>query len=551
MVVTWRARVLTHVVLWGLLISASAVQANEALRQQLEAVQSGQAVTSAGEPLLARQALSQFYLARDYEWAWSDGGMRNDLLDAISQADRDGLLPSDYHHDVLQALMSRPLDELTPAERTDLDLLLSDGFLMLGSHLVEGKVNPETIDPEWLANRRQRDLARVLENALVVGDIPAALDTLRPRQAGYRQLMDARAGMVGLVGRDWPAIPAGASIRPDSDDERLPLIRQRLVELGDLAPDEQLTEPADHYDDSLSYAVSRFQRRHGLDDDGIIGRDTLAALNVTPETRLQQIDLNLERWRWLPDSLGDSYILVNIAAFELQWVEDYSVRLTKRVIVGRPFRRTPVFSDRIRYLVFNPTWTVPSKLIVQDKLPEIIRDPAYLERLGFTVYRGWGADRQPVDAQTVDWRSLAASRNVPYQLVQAPGPQNALGQVKFMFPNKFDVYLHDTPSRDLFARNERSFSSGCIRVHEPLDLAAALLEKQAGWNRERIDSVIASRQTTTVTLKEPIPVHLEYWTAWVGVDGRLAFRNDVYDRDPRLLAALRRSVSDTEVARAD
>ncbi|MDX1634592.1 MAG: L,D-transpeptidase family protein [Marinobacter sp.] len=546
----------------GLTLWSSALLASEELRQRLEALNQGHPVTAFGEPLMAREALFNFYHERAYTPAWDSADHRRQMVAAIARAAEDGLEPNDYHVAPLRDLLEQPLESLQPTERVDLDLLLSDSFLMLASHLLEGKVNPESIDAEWLANRRQRLMAPVLTEALASADLTSQLAALRPAQAGYAALLAARASLLPLLTLDWSPLPAGPALKPGMVDDRVPALRQRLVALGDLPPEavsedtaelavdpvaEDLTglpavlpETADArlYDEALQASVRRFQARHGLEDDAVVGRDTLSALNVSPGRRLQQVDLNLERWRWLPDQLGDTHVMVNIAGFEMRVMANGEERLRKRVIVGRPYRRTPVFSDQIRYLVFNPTWTVPRKLMVQDKLPEIIADPDYLNRLGFTVYDGWGADRQVVDPLSIDWTALTP-RNFPYQLVQEPGPENALGQVKFMFPNKFDVYLHDTPARDLFSQTERSFSSGCIRVEDPLTLAAILLADDPAWTPERIQQLVDSKKLTTVTLKKPVPVHLEYWTAWVDEAGHLHFRKDIYQRDDRLLLALR------------
>jgi murein L,D-transpeptidase YcbB/YkuD len=422
--------------------------------------------------------------------------------------------------------------------RADLDLLFSDAFLMLSSHMLVGKVNPQTVHAEWTANRRQQQMESVLRDALERSDITGTLDLLRPADPAYRKLMNARQDLTRLLGQPWLPLASRPTIRPGDRDERLSEIRRRLSLLGELAQEAAMaTDPLD-YDAELESSVMRFQARHGLEPDGLIGPDTLTALNLMPVERLRQIDATLERWRWLPESLGKTYVLVNIAGFELKMVENGEEVLRKRVIVGQPFRQTPVFSDRIRYLVFNPDWTVPRTVMIQDQLPQIVRDPDYLSRLNISVYRGWGADRQKVDPLDVDWSSLNRN-NFPYQLVQEPGPQNALGQVKFMFPNQYDVYLHDTPGRGLFTRSERSFSSGCIRVEQPFDLAQRLLAGSPDWSREKIDRVVSEAEPRTVLLPEPVPVHIQYWTSWVDSEGRLQFRNDLYNRDARLIDQLR------------
>ncbi|WP_286220487.1 L,D-transpeptidase family protein [Marinobacter apostichopi] len=519
---------------------SSSAKANESLVARIEALDAGFTVEVLGNRLLARQALSNFYAANSYERAWRSADQRHQLLEAIESASRDGLDPRDYHADVLAELSNRPMQDLPDDLQADLDLLYSDAFLMLGSHLLEGKVSPYTIHAEWTANRRQRNMGQVLAAALVNGDISAAVDALRPTHSDYHRLVQARQTMTGLLGRPWLPIPTGATIRPGDRDHRLIEIRRRLTALGDLsgsgAPDPSL------YGGELETALPLFQARHGLEPDGIIGPATLAAINLLPIERVHQIDASLERWRWLPESLGERFVLVNIAGYELKMMDQGVELLRQRVIVGQPFRQTPVFSDRIRYLVLNPTWTVPRRLMIEDQLPRIIRDPDYLQRLNMKVYRGWGADRQQVDPAAINWGSLSPN-NFPYQLVQDPGPNNALGQIKFMFPNRYDVYLHDTPSRDLFGRVDRSFSSGCIRVEQPFALAEQLLLGDPNWNRERIHDTVGSNQPKTILLPEPVPVYIQYWTAWVDNRGQLQFRNDIYNRDSRLLARLREDAS--------
>jgi len=350
----------------------------------------------------------------------------------------------------------------------------------------------------------------------------------------------------GLVANgSWPTIEGGASLHPGYTDARVPVIRRRLVDLGDHRPADPAVAAADAeiYDETLDEAVRRFQARHGLKQDGVVGRRTLEALNVAPEARVEQLRANLERWRWLPQSLGEEYILVNIAGFRMDVVSGGDRVMRQRVIVGQPYRRTPVFAGRMTYLVLNPSWEVPHRLAVRDKLPEILNDPEYLSRLGFTVLQAWGAEERKVNPDEVAWQTLSPS-HFPYRLRQAPDPENALGRVKFMFPNEHSVYLHDTPTRGLFAEEARAFSSGCIRVEDPIELAEWLLGgpgRPQVMTSEGIHRVLDDGKETTVQLGKPIPVNLLYWTVWAEDDGTVHYRHDIYGRDGPLIEALNRS----------
>ncbi|MEX2473945.1 murein L,D-transpeptidase [Marinobacter sp.] len=512
---------------------------NGIVRERMEAIDLDFPVSALGVILSADTAVSSFYRERDYTLAWSRDVDREGLLSAIKTSARHGLSPADYHDSRLSRYDTSDLDQLDSDTRASLDLLMTESALKLASHLLDGKVNPETLKTGDFANRHQRRTDDILTRILADGEVAEELDRLAPSQPGYRQLMDARSRINRLFGTLWEPIPAGTTIRPDNTDPRLPSIRQRLITLGDLTNPENAEQQGleAYYDGELVTAVKRFQARHGLDNDGLIGQDTMAMLNLPPTERLSRIDATLERWRWLPDDLGDTYIVVNIAGFELRLVKDNADVLTTRVIVGRPSRQTPVIRDRIRHLVFNPNWTVPRTIMIEDQLPVIRQNPDYLNAMDISVYRGWGPDREPVDPDTVDWSTLHENY-FPFQLVQEPGPRNALGQVKFMFPNQFDVYLHDTPARGLFSRSQRSLSSGCIRVEDAFGLATALLANANGWTRERIREIVESRSLTTVHLDKPVPIHLEYWTAWVDGSGTLQMRNDLYNHNPQLTLAL-------------
>ena len=523
-------------------------QVREFLRARLETVAPDD-LEARNERVHASTALPAFYVARVYAPAWSGGGrplpVADSLVAALRDAGREGLRPQDYHLRAIERTLAELRGPATQApERVarglaDLDLLLSDAFLVYGAHLLVGRVNPETIDPEWRANRRGADMAAVLTEALSSGRIREHLERLQPPQPGYARLRDALARYRAIAARGgWPTVPDGPTLRPGDRDARVVPLRTRLVLAGDLDRDAASNggDP-ELYDEPLREAVRRFQRRHGLADDGVIGAATLETLNVPATTRINQTELNLERWRWLPQDLGARHILVNIAAFELAVVEAETDVLTMRVMVGRPYRRTPVFSGAMTYLVLAPYWHVPRNLAVQDKLPLIKRNPGYLAQQKMTVFEGWGAEARVVDPATVNWGEITAS-NFPYRLRQDPGPGNALGRAKFMFPNRHNVYLHDTPSRELFDQPERAFSSGCIRVERPLELADHLLRDDPRWDRRSLEAAIGRWQEQTVPLRRAVPVHVLYWTAWAEPDGSIHFRKDLYGRDVRLEGAL-------------
>lgn len=332
----------------------------------------------------------------------------------------------------------------------------------------------------------------------------------------HRELADAGG---------WPKVPGGPTIRPGSDDPRLPTLARRLVVSGDLAETDTLVSVSD-YDEIMQDAVRRFQARHGLEVDALIGRATLRALNVSVEQRIDQIRVNLERTRGLFDGQGDDFILVNIAGFSAHVIHDGQTVWTTSVIVGDTENKTPIFRSTLKYVVFNPTWTVPHSIASEEMLPKIKQDPSFFDKGNYQLLDSEGNIVQP---SNVDWSAVHIG-NFRYTLVQRPGCSNELGQIKFVFPNEFSVFMHDTPAKWLFTKAKRAFSHGCIRVNEPFDLAEVLLGRD-GWTRERIDSQIESEETRTVFLSEPLPILLVYWTAEVDDLGIIHFYDDIYERD--------------------
>ncbi len=460
---------------------------------------------------------------------------------AITRADRDGLYPADYHLEQIEEIRTiirdrknrnRPINHL---HLVDLDLLLTDAFLLLGTHLAGGRIDPVTFDPEWHPARRDFDILPVLRTAIEDEQINRSLHTLLPHHSEYHRLRELLGRYRTIMSNGgWPVVPDGPTMRKGDTGERVTALRERLYLAGDL--DKGTIDDEAVFEETLEEAVMRFQGRHGIAADGLVGKETFAQLNTSIEQRMQQVIINMERWRWLPEKLGDRYIRVNIANFELDVIEDNESILNMRVIVGRHYRRTPVFTGRMTYLVFSPFWNIPPGMTANDVLPQVRRDIDYLAKNNIRVFQGWGGDAQEIDPATVDWSTITP-RNNPYRFRQDPGPNNSLGLVKFMFPNRFNVYLHDTPARELFARVQRDFSSGCIRVEKPIELTQYLLADRPEWTRQTIEAAMNRGSERTVTLNRPIAVHILYWTAWAEEDGTVHFRRDIYNRDERLMEA--------------
>jgi len=522
----------------------------ERIRTRIEAAGVVAELRAGGEPVYASSVLPSFYVRRLYRPAWSDARgptrLADDLVAALHRADLEGLRSEDYHLKGIEAVLAavRADDKhgpaLDPDRWAELDLLLTDAFLVYGAHLLGGRVDPETINPQWVANGRTADIAVVLEAGLTSRDIPGAIETLVPSQYGYRRLREALAKdrEVAAAG-GWPAIPDGVALQFGDTGGPVAALRARLRVEGDLgggeAPPQEYNPRG--FDGEVERAVKMFQERHGLAADGVVDAATRAELNVPVQRRVEQLELNLERWRWLPRDLGRRHIIVNIAAYQLEVVEGDSVVLAMRVVVGRPFNRTPVLSDTMRYLVLNPYWHVPRDIATDELLPKARRSGSYLAQNKMRIFPASGPAGSEVDPTDVDWSAMTPNR-FPYQMRQDPGPRNALGRIKFMFPNKYHVYLHDTPAGSLFAEAQRDFSHGCIRIQRPIDLAVYLLNDPL-WDRDAILLALDSAVDRDLPLPQPIPIHLLYWTAWANRDGTIQFRPDIHSRDGPLLKALR------------
>jgi L,D-transpeptidase YcbB len=470
--------------------------------------------------------LKSYYAADGAQFLWINNGALTtagqELVLALGKAAADGLNPKDYTEIAFDALPGLSGEE----DEAGAELALSQSFLRMARDLSGGRTSPSLNSTNIVIERKSIDAGKWLGIARNSG-ASAAFSTLRPRHSQYgklRQLLAAYRSFESIGG--WEPVALGPTLKPGMRNERVAAMRASLAARGYKG----LTEgEASLYDPALLNAVKTFQLNNGVEDDGVVGKDTLAIMNVPVEARIRQIIVNMERWRWLPNDLGARHVLVNQAGFELFLVDNGKTIDRRRVIVGKPFHETPMFSDRIAYAEFNPNWTVSADIAKAEMLPKLQADPGYLAANDYKIYSGWAEGAPEIDPYTVDWSSITGK--FPYRIVQQPGAKNALGVVKFMFPNKFNIYLHDTPTRQLFAKTGRAFSHGCIRVSKPMEFAAKLFGLDQNLSREQLDAIVATGKLTRVPLKSKVPIHLTYFTIWIGDDGRTAFHGDVYGRD--------------------
>lgn len=485
--------------------------------------------------------LQQFYSRRMYEPVWfGDHGLLSiagTVPDLFASTISDGLRPEDYDYTALRRAIAAYQAGLRPLPPVELELALTDSVLAYASDMLRGRVRPEELYSNWESAPRELDLARYLQEAMDAGQLVPSLRRLAPRHAHYHRLrvLLSRYRLLELEG-DLETVPPGETLKIGLRSPRVAALRRRLSQSGDLAAADS-EAPSDLFNAALESAVKRYQTRHGLEPDGAAGSRTLGSLNIPLDQRIRTIELNMERWRWLPRDLGDRFITINIASFQLYVVEQDEVTMTMPVVVGKRYHTTPVFSGSMTYLAFSPYWNVPQSIAVNEMLPKVRENPAYLEQESMQVFRGWEQPVRPLESAAIDWPGVDAA-GFPYRFRQLPGSHNALGGVKFMFPNKYSVYLHDTPAKGLFSRAVRDFSHGCIRVSQPMELAEYLLSDQPEWDAERIARAADQGVEQSVSLARPWPVHVLYWTSWVAPEGAVHFRADVYGRDEQLAVAL-------------
>jgi L,D-transpeptidase YcbB len=522
----------------------------QALARQLRVapVPAGGGTSSTNPVFPTRETLREFYASHGNGLAWCDDSGRTlpvttTLLDVLRRAGEHGLDPEDYalaRIDLLRAQIGkRPLDDVAVARLADFDLLMTAAFFRYASDLSTGRVHPDEIRSDWHTNPPELDPLTKLDRALKDGDLADLLDALPPPHAGYARLRAALTALheVAAAG-GWPPIPDGPALGMGSRGHRVALLRRRLTGPA-AAGDASAGAPAgadDRFDTALADAVRRFQEEHGIEPDGKAGATTLAELNLPVEQRMRQVELNLERWRWIPRRLGNPHVFVNIPGFDLGLVRDGVQVWHTRIVVGKAFTPTPVFSDQIVAVVINPPWNVPESIALGEYLPELRDDPKAFARRGLRLFEGPEGNPREVDPATVKWRALDKGQ-FPYHLRQDPGPENALGRLKFDLTNEYRIYLHDTPTRSLFGQADRDLSHGCIRVETPLDLARQLLGESS---QEVLQKALGQALERHLAVKPPVPIHILYLTAWVDETGALRFSPDVYGFDGPQRAALDR-----------
>lgn len=494
-----------------------------ALREQLQSP----GITTIGSDL-NWPLLNEFYASVQYQPLWVNAlGPIPKALQwrrLLQAANLEGLDPRHYH----SVEIGEYWQSEVPWKLASLDLLLTDAFLRYSVDVRHGHLAPGDVDPLWGIPRSKADPLALLRDTLIKADFEAAVRDLPPPHLGYQRLRQALAQYQELARLGgWPPLAPGQWLEYGVSDPEVRFLRKRLMLEGDL----ELRPVRDEliFDRALRHAVERFQVRHGLKMDGVVGPATRKAMNVPVSQRIEQIKLNMDRWRWLPRELGERYIMVNTAGYELAAIENNRPIFTMWVIIGTPERQTPVISGKLHTVVFNPYWTVPPTILFEDMLPAQQYNPNFLASRGIRVFTNH-SNAQELDPRKINWRKVD-KKHFPYVLRQDPGATNPLGRIKFLFSNEYNIYLHDTPKQRLFNRTERAFSSGCVRVEDPVQLAEFVLGAEDGWDQSQIMETINSDQVRGVKVEQDVPVYLVYWTAWVAEDEAVFFRPDVYAVD--------------------
>jgi len=391
----------------------------------------------------------------------------------------------------------------------------------------------------WVTYKPENSPLSVIEQAMLTGSLKKAFAEAQPDKYRYRALRSALDRYIDIrESGGWPLVHVGRVLKPGERDASVPSLRERLRITDDYRSCSG-SEENERYDTCLKEAVIRFQKRNGLRAEGVVGNQTLKALNHTVEERIEVIKINLDRIKWLHKRPDSRHIIINIPDYRLCYEENGRLKMTMKVIVGKRKNPTPVFSNRVKSVVLNPYWNVPKSIIQKEMIPKLLRNPHAMAAQGIDIYTGWGRDAKKVSGASVNWAQYRYSKSVPFRFAQRPGNRNALGRIKFLFPNQFHVYMHDTPTKYLFKREKRAYSHGCIRLEKPRLMLKTIASFNPSIKMEKADRILKSKKNTYFSLEQTVPVDVVYLTAWVDYEGRLQFRDDVYRYDALMLASVR------------
>lgn len=510
------------------------------IAQKLNWTETGEQTSIHKTGLSNLQAVSKIYNSHQHKPLWITSALADSVFNALNEIENDGLNPSDYALPEILKLRDQLIAEKSKdlSLWADLDILISNALLSYGQHLLAGKIDPKSLNESWNFTKRttEKPLEEILIDAHTHGKLSFYFVHVRPQNPIYLnmrkslksyKLISENGGWQPLVWKSEKSKLEPGDTNPIVPELRIRLAKENLIDTVNLARDSV-------YDAALQQAVARFQTQHGLYADSVVGKSTIQLLNISVTEKVNAIICNLERMRWAIGDIGGNYIMVNAAQFKLWCFYQDTITWTTEVIIGTPYNATPFFKSELKTVVFNPTWTVPYSIATKEMLPKLRSNANYLASQNMILMNRQG---QLIDPTTVNFNSVSSS-NFPYIIRQQPGKTNSLGVVKFVMPNPYSIYMHDTPSKGLFKREERAFSHGCIRVNNPLNMAEIVLRNNFGWNADSIQSILNSGKTTQVSLATNIPVLLLYLTQYTNARGQAFFFKDVYKADKKLLTAL-------------
>jgi L,D-transpeptidase YcbB len=524
------------------------IEVKKRLEETIGTISDNKTLLAGHRSLFSTELLVNYYKRYNYSPVWiGNKGLlpvSDTLVAILKKSYSEGLNPPDYHLTDIETL----LDSLKHSGKrksftvisqwTHIEILLSDAFFTYAIDLYAGRIHSEKENVEWSEHIALISPIDSLQKIAMNGNIKTMLQNFSCTHTQYLQLKSALDKYFHV--KQWPLLPVINQQKKGDKSSFVVLLRQRLRASGDLAENGPGNDSV--FDAALENAIKKIQRRYGLNDNGLVSPEVIDELNEPAEIRARKIAFNMERWRWLPREIKQPYIMINIADFKLELVNNNEIMMNMKIIVGAAYHQTPLFNANMTYLVLNPYWEIPNSIARNEMLPEIKKNKSYFVKNHIKIYDDWKPDAKELFADSIGWDTITPDK-FNYRLRQMPGPWNALGRIKFMFPNQYNVYLHDTPQRELFSKTVRTFSHGCIRIEKPIELATYLLRNDTSLSENKLLAQIDSAKEKTVTLPVPIKVYICYWTAWEDKEGLINFRKDIYQYDKELEKLMRSDYS--------